>query len=191
MFLLDSRDAWENGGMQNADLPPFSPDEHEQGIFEVETRLGPRFERPRFDPLRSFGNRSMGWLWPGRIPFGRLTLLAASEPRIASFVALDLAARLSRAAAWPGEAESQNNASHENLPADKLRPAVNSRINTERFPPVKARFIRFTADDFFQRMANFVGRLENQISSVRQGLAPYLPKPLPEPAPAVAAVADG
>ncbi len=33
-----------------------------------------------------------------------------------------------------------------NPPADKLRPAVNSRVNIERFPPVKARFIRFTIE---------------------------------------------
>ena len=32
------------------------------------------------------------------------------------------------------------------LTADKLRPAVNSRVNTERFSPVKARFVRFTVE---------------------------------------------
>ncbi|MBI3864744.1 MAG: AAA family ATPase [Planctomycetia bacterium] len=41
------------------------------------------------------------WLWPGRIPLGRLTLLAGDETRIASLVAHDLAARLSRGAPWP------------------------------------------------------------------------------------------
>ncbi|MGI8982035.1 MAG: PSD1 and planctomycete cytochrome C domain-containing protein [Pirellulaceae bacterium] len=34
----------------------------------------------------------------------------------------------------------------DNPPADKLRPAVNSRVNTERFVPVKARFVRFTIE---------------------------------------------
>lgn len=34
----------------------------------------------------------------------------------------------------------------DNPPVDKLRPAVNSRVNTERFPPVKVRFIRFTIE---------------------------------------------
>ncbi len=43
------------------------------------------------------------WLWPGRIPRGRLTLLAAHDPRDASLVAMDLAARLSRGAPWPDD----------------------------------------------------------------------------------------
>jgi hypothetical protein len=43
------------------------------------------------------------WLWAGRIPLGRLTLLAAHDPRDASLVAMDLAARLSRGAPWPDE----------------------------------------------------------------------------------------
>ncbi len=43
------------------------------------------------------------WLWPGRIPLGRLTLLAAHDPRDASLVAMDLTARLSRGALWPDD----------------------------------------------------------------------------------------
>jgi hypothetical protein len=43
------------------------------------------------------------WLWAGRIPLGRLTLLAAHDPRDASLVAMDLAARLSRGAPWPDD----------------------------------------------------------------------------------------
>jgi hypothetical protein len=45
------------------------------------------------------------WLWPGRIPLGRLTLVAG-EPGIGkSLVAVDLAARVSRGAAWPDHPE--------------------------------------------------------------------------------------
>jgi hypothetical protein len=41
------------------------------------------------------------WLWPGRIARGQLTLLAGDASSGKSLVALDLAARVSRGAAWP------------------------------------------------------------------------------------------
>ena len=41
------------------------------------------------------------WLWPGRIPLGRLTLLAGESRVGKSLVALDIAARVSRGAPWP------------------------------------------------------------------------------------------
>lgn len=41
------------------------------------------------------------WLWPGRIPLGKLTLLAGDPGLGKSFVTLDLAARVSRGDAWP------------------------------------------------------------------------------------------
>ena len=44
-----------------------------------------------------------GWLWPGRIPLGNLTLLAGDSDAGKSLVTLDLAARVSTAAPWPDE----------------------------------------------------------------------------------------
>jgi RecA-family ATPase len=41
------------------------------------------------------------WLWPGRIPLGKLTLLAGDPGLGKSFVTLDMAARVSRGDAWP------------------------------------------------------------------------------------------
>ena len=41
------------------------------------------------------------WLWPGRVPLGKLTLLAGDPGLGKSFVTLDMAARVSRGAAWP------------------------------------------------------------------------------------------
>lgn len=43
------------------------------------------------------------WLWPGRVPLGKLTLLAGDPGICKSLVALDMAARLSRGAAWPDD----------------------------------------------------------------------------------------
>jgi hypothetical protein len=41
------------------------------------------------------------WLWPGRIPLGRLTLLTGEPGICKSLVALDIAARVSTGAPWP------------------------------------------------------------------------------------------
>ena len=41
------------------------------------------------------------WLWPGRIPIGKVTLLVGDPGNGKSLVALDVAARVSRGAPWP------------------------------------------------------------------------------------------
>jgi AAA domain-containing protein len=46
------------------------------------------------------------WLWPGRIPLGQLTLLCGQTGLGKSFLTLDLAARTSRGAPFPGRDEA-------------------------------------------------------------------------------------
>ena len=43
------------------------------------------------------------WLWPQRVPLGKLTLLAGDPGLGKSFVAVDWVARITRGACWPGE----------------------------------------------------------------------------------------
>src|SRR5437879_1327567 len=45
--------------------------------------------------------QSVSWLWPGRIPLGKLTILDGDPGLGKSTLALDLAARVSRGAAMP------------------------------------------------------------------------------------------
>jgi len=45
--------------------------------------------------------RQLEWLWPGRVPLGKLTLLAGDPGLGKSLVSLDMAARVSRGTAWP------------------------------------------------------------------------------------------
>jgi hypothetical protein len=47
--------------------------------------------------------RRVEWLMPGRIPLGKLTTFAGMGGLGKTFVLLDIAARLTRGAAWPGE----------------------------------------------------------------------------------------
>ena len=51
--------------------------------------------------LANVTREHLEWLWPGRIPLGKLTLLAGDPGLGKSFVTLDLAARVSRGEAWP------------------------------------------------------------------------------------------
>lgn len=43
------------------------------------------------------------WLWPGRIPLGKLTLLAGDPGLGKSMVSIDIAARVSRGGSWPDD----------------------------------------------------------------------------------------
>lgn len=43
----------------------------------------------------------ISWLWPGRIPFGKLTLLSGDPGLGKSFLTLDIAARVSAGYGWP------------------------------------------------------------------------------------------
>ncbi len=51
--------------------------------------------------LNNVTREQLDWLWPGRIPLGKLTLLAGDPGLGKSFVTLDIAARVSRGDRWP------------------------------------------------------------------------------------------
>jgi putative DNA primase/helicase len=53
--------------------------------------------------LNTLKGDAVPWLWPGRIPLGRLTLLVGDPGLGKSLVTLDLAARVSLGAVWPDE----------------------------------------------------------------------------------------
>lgn len=57
--------------------------------------------------LDSVEPQSVQWLWPGRVPFGKLTLLEGDPGLGKSTVTLDLAARLSRGQSLPGGSPCQ------------------------------------------------------------------------------------
>jgi RecA-family ATPase len=61
----------------------------------------PATSSPIIVPLDSVVREQLDWLWPGRIPLGKLTLLAGDPGLGKSFVTLDMAARVSRGSEWP------------------------------------------------------------------------------------------
>lgn len=47
------------------------------------------------------------WLWPGRIPIGKVTLLAGDPGNGKSLLTIDIASRVTRGAAWPDQPQAQ------------------------------------------------------------------------------------
>lgn len=73
--------------------------------------------------------QKVSWLWPGRIPLGKLTLFAGDPGLGKSLVTLDIAARVTRGREWPdGTANSQPGSviilSAEDDAADTIRPRL-------------------------------------------------------------------
>lgn len=83
--------------------------------------------------MRSFSEikpETLKWLWPGRIPLGKLTLLVGDPGLGKSLATIDVAARISRGLSFPdGEACEPGAvimASAEDDPADTIRPRLDS-----------------------------------------------------------------
>lgn len=82
--------------------------------------------------LEDVNPEQIQWLWPGRIPLGKLTLLAGDPGLGKSLLSLDVAARVTRGAPWPDEREFQSPAggvvllSAEDDVADTIRPRLDA-----------------------------------------------------------------
>jgi hypothetical protein len=61
----------------------------------------------QFPPLSSVTERSVGWLWRGRIPMGKLTVVDGDPGVGKSFVLMDLIARITTGRPMPGEDDSR------------------------------------------------------------------------------------
>jgi hypothetical protein len=89
--------------------PPPRPDEcmteRQRRMLEQAKRViancDPNHPQAILKGLAGVTREMLEWLWPGRIPLGKLTLLAGDPGLGKSFVTLDIAARVSRGDAWP------------------------------------------------------------------------------------------
>jgi hypothetical protein len=88
---------------------------------------------------------TVAWLWPGRIAIGKVTLLYGDPGLGKSLVTLDIAARVSRGAAWPdkrGEERPSGSVillSAEDDAADTLRPRLDAHeADCQRIHVLKA-----------------------------------------------------
>ncbi len=58
--------------------------------------------------LSDVKERQVQWLWPGRIPLGKLTMIAGDPGLGKSFLTCDMAARVSRGTSWPDRRGESN-----------------------------------------------------------------------------------
>lgn len=76
--------------------------------------------------------RPVEWLWPGRVPLGKLTVIAGEPGLGKSFMTLDMAARVTTGAAWPDNPGGANQVgsvvllSAEDDVADTIRPRLDA-----------------------------------------------------------------
>ena len=91
-------------------LPPLRGPEipgaqiNEQGMYRVPESDLDIFETGIVEPFLGLGmdEKPIEWLWPGYVPMGKLTLIEGESASGKSFVAADVAARVSRGQPWPG-----------------------------------------------------------------------------------------
>jgi putative DNA primase/helicase len=62
---------------------------------------------PRVVRLSDVRARRLEWLWPERIPLGKLTLLAGDPGLGKSFLSLDIASRVTTGRAWPDDSRAK------------------------------------------------------------------------------------
>jgi hypothetical protein len=102
---------------QRVDVPPRPEDfltGDQRRMLEAPKQPAPKPPAPKATPspmpvkpeaiirrLTNVDRELLDWLWPGRIPLGKLTLLAGDPGLGKSFVTLDIAARVSRGMPWP------------------------------------------------------------------------------------------
>lgn len=74
--------------------------------------------------------RDVNWLWPGKIPLGRITLLVGRPGEGKSFLTIDAAARVSTGSPWPDGGACPRGSvlliSAEDDPADTIRPRLDA-----------------------------------------------------------------
>jgi putative DNA primase/helicase len=58
---------------------------------------------PLMNRLSEYEAREVEWLWPGRVPIGKVTLLCGDPGVGKSFICMDMAARVSVGMGWPEE----------------------------------------------------------------------------------------
>jgi archaellum biogenesis ATPase FlaH len=92
--------------------------------------VGERTSLAKMRPFSSIKPEPLRWLWPGRIPLGKLTVIAGDPGVGKSLLTIDLAARVSTGAAFPDGAACEQGSvvllSAEDDEADTIRPRLDA-----------------------------------------------------------------
>lgn len=82
-------------------------------------------------PVQHGAARKVDWLWPGRLPLEKVSLITGDASEGKSLIACDLAARVTNGSRWPDGADERE-------PADVLVIAPHSRLTDVVFPRLQA-----------------------------------------------------
>ncbi len=100
----------------------------------INDRARPRSKEKRAVSIRSFANlepEDLRWLWPSRVPYGKLSLLVGDPQMGKSWVSLDLAARTSIGGWLPDGVDVQSGdvllLSAEDGAADTIQPRLEAQ----------------------------------------------------------------
>jgi len=96
--------------------------------------------------------QAVEWLWPGRIPAGKMSLLAGDPGRGKSLVSLDIAARISRGVAWPDAPQGAPAPKGKVIllsPEDDLADTVRPRLDAAGADPLAVVEMRMGGRDGF------------------------------------------
>lgn len=100
--------------------------------------------------------RAVSWLWPGRIPLGRITLLVGRPGEGKSFVTIDAASRVTTGTPWPDGAECPRGSvlllTAEDDPADTIRPRLDAHRADVRRVHLLSAVRRVDADGAYERV---------------------------------------
>ncbi|MCC6581443.1 MAG: AAA family ATPase [Phycisphaeraceae bacterium] len=110
---------------------PVEVAERVQRVTSLAARVAPVDDTgPMLIRMSDVEPREVRWLWPGRIPLGRLTLLVGRPGEGKSFVTMDLAARITNGSSWPDggvcDAGDVILITGEDDPADTIRPRLDA-----------------------------------------------------------------
>jgi hypothetical protein len=95
------------------------------------SRHEPKVSPPRLIRVEEVDAAPITWLWPSRIPLGKITLLVGDPGTGKSVLSLDVAAKVSTGAPWPGEKRRRKPGSvvilsAEDDPSDTIRPRLDA-----------------------------------------------------------------
>ena len=100
--------------------------------------------------------RPVSWLWPGRIPLGRITLLVGRPGEGKSFLTTDAAARITTGTPWPDGKHCPRGSviliSAEDDPADTIRPRLDAHRADVRHVHLLSAVRRVDDDGQYERL---------------------------------------
>jgi hypothetical protein len=101
------------------------------GVTTNESRVTshePRSCVPLLTCVDDVQETAIRWLWPGRVPLGRITMLVGRPGEGKSFLTTDMAARVTRGLSWPDGTDCPDGSvlviSAEDDPRDTIRPRL-------------------------------------------------------------------